>query len=97
MTYQILSPALVELAEAAEYYESKAPGLGADFIGEAERVISRIMDFPEAWSRIAENYRHCNFRRFPYAIVYSIEPADEILIVSIFHQHREPLSWKRNL
>ena len=69
MTYRILSPALVELTEAAEYYESKVPGLGGDFIVEADEAISRILDFPEAWGRISENHRHCNFRRFPYTIV----------------------------
>jgi hypothetical protein len=44
VTYRILSPALVELAEAAEYYESKAPGLGGDFIREAERVIPALSE-----------------------------------------------------
>ena len=97
MTYRILSPALIELTEAADFYESKVPGLGADFITEADEAISRILDFPEAWGRISEMHRHCNLRRFPYTIIDSIEPADEILIVSVFHQHREPLSWKRNL
>jgi len=97
MTYRILAPALVELTEAAEYYDSKVCGLGADFVGETDDAISRILDFPEAWGRISETHRHCRLRRFPYAIIYSIESTEEILIVSVFHQHREPLSWKTNL
>jgi len=97
MTYRFLSPALIELTEAAEFYESKVPGLGADFVFEADEAISRVLDFPEAWSRISNDYRHCNFRRFPYTIIYSMHSAEEILIVSVFHLHREPLSWKRNL
>jgi len=35
--------------------------------------------------------------RFPYAIIRTRDSDGEILIVSIFHQSREPLSWKRNL
>jgi len=46
MTFRFLSPALVELSEAAEYYDGKVPGLGADFIKEADESIERIVNFP---------------------------------------------------
>ena len=97
MTYSFLSPALAELTEAAEYYDEQLPGLGADFIQELDSAITRILNFPEAWGRISENYRHCNLRRFPYSIIYKQVNADEILIVAVFHQSREPKSWKENL
>ena len=45
MSYRILSLALIELSEAAESYESRVSGLGADFL--AEEAIARILDFPE--------------------------------------------------
>lgn len=97
MIYRFLSPALIELTEAAEYYEEKVPGLGADFVEELDAAVNRILKYPEAWARISENYRHCSLRRFPYTIIYAIENEREILIVSVFHQSREPLTWKRNL
>jgi toxin ParE2 len=97
MKYRILTPALRELADAAEYYESQVPGLGAEFLTEAETAFNRALDFPEAWCRMDEDFRHCNLRRFPYTVIYSIESADELLVVSVFHQHRKPLSWKRNI
>jgi len=96
MSYRFLSPALTELSEAAEFYEKSVPGLGSDFIDEVDAAIERILDFPDAWSRISEDYRHCNLRRFPYTIIYT-RYEGEILIVSIFHLTRDPLSWKRNL
>ncbi|MAS95668.1 MAG: plasmid stabilization protein [Verrucomicrobiales bacterium] len=97
MTYRFLTPALFELTEGAEYYGDRVPGLGADFIDETDRTIQRILRFPEAWGRISDEFRHCNLRRFPYTIVYLIESSEEILIVSVFHQNRRPLSWKDNL
>ncbi len=97
MNYRFLTSALSELAEVADYYEENLPGLGADFIEEIDAAIARILQFPEACGRISERYRHCNLRRFPYTIVYARVGEDEILIVSVFHQSREPLSWKRNL
>jgi plasmid stabilization system protein ParE len=97
MTWRILSPALAEIAEAADYYEGKVPGLGRDFVEELDAAICRILQFPDAWGRLAENYRHCSLRRFPYAVIYTRCSPEEIIVVSVFHQSREPLSWKRNL
>jgi toxin ParE1/3/4 len=65
MNYRILTPALIELREAAEYYETQVAGLGADFISETEFAIDRILQFPNAWGRISGGHRHCNLRRFP--------------------------------
>jgi plasmid stabilization system protein ParE len=95
--YQFLTPALFELTEAVEYYETQLLGLGLDFIEEIEATIIRILKFPEAWGQISEYYRHCNLRRFPYTLIYTSTSDDEIMIVSVFHQNREPLSWKNNL
>ncbi len=97
MTFRFLSPALIELTEAAEYYEEKVPGLGTEFIDEADAALALILNYPEAWTRVSENYRHCNFRKFPYTIIYARRSDKEILIISVFHQSREPLSWRRNL
>ncbi len=49
MTYRFLSPVLTEISEAAEFYDEKVPGLGADFVQEVDATIARILDFPDAW------------------------------------------------
>jgi plasmid stabilization system protein ParE len=97
MTYRFLTPATWEITEAADYYDSKVPGLGADFLDELEVAIEMILQFPEAWSIISKPFRHCFLRRFPYTIVYTLPTDQEVLIVSVFNQHREPMSWQRNL
>ena len=97
MIYRFLSPALLEITTAAEYYDRQVAGLGADFIDEVDASVERILRFPQAWGRISENFRHCNLRRFPYAIIYTIQDGGEVLIVSVFHQSKAPLSWKKNL
>jgi len=96
MTYRFLTPALEELTEAAEFYDERVSGLGADFVDEVDAAIERLLRFPEAWARISDDFRHCNLRRFPYSLIYTITDHNEILIVSVFHQSREPGSWKKN-
>lgn len=97
MTYRFLTPATQEIVDAAEYYDDRVSGLGADFLDELEATIQRILRFPEAWSVISSPFRHCSLSRFPYSIIYTPGTRNEILIVSVFHQSREPMTWTRNL
>jgi hypothetical protein len=70
MKCRFLSPALVELGEAAEFYEGRVAGLGADFLDEVDAAIERICRFPEAWGRLGDDYRRCSLRKFPFLIIY---------------------------
>jgi len=94
MNCRFLSPALVELRKAAAFYEERVVGLGADFLDEVDRAIERILRFPEAWGKLGGEYRRCALRRFPYLIIYSLMPDESVLIVAVFHQSREPGSWR---
>jgi toxin ParE1/3/4 len=93
MTYRLLSVAQQELADAMEYYERASPGLGLEFLDEVERTVRRILLQPEAWTRVSENHRRCRTRRFPYGLIYTLDP-DALLITAVFHLHRHPDSWK---
>lgn len=97
MNYRFLTPALVDIREAAEFYDSRVPGLGADFLDEIDAAMDRILCFPEAWGSLGGTYRRCHLRRFPYSVIYSIQTNAEILVISVFHQSREPRSWRENL
>ena len=96
MTFRFLSPALSELSEAADYYERQAE-MGREFVTEVEESIERILMFPLAWGKVSPDFHHCHLRKFPYTVIYKLENDDVIIIVSLFHQHRQPLSWKSNL
>ena len=62
MRYRLLSLADRELAEAAQWYEAQAAGLSQDFLDEFQAVMSRVMRFPEAWTRVGTRHRRCLFR-----------------------------------
>lgn len=97
MNYRFLTPALAEIREAAAFYEERVPGLGADFLDEVDVTMERILVFPEAWGSLGGRYRRCHLRRFPYSVIYSIQGNEEIVVVSVFHQCREPRTWRENL
>ena len=97
MNYRFLTPALAESREATAFYEGRISGMGADFLDEVDAAVGRILEFPEAWGALGGNSRRCHLRRFPFSVIYSIQAEDEIVVMSVFHQSREPRSWRENL
>jgi plasmid stabilization system protein ParE len=96
MNYSFDPAARKEYHSAVRYYEGARPSLGADFVLEVERTIAQILENPERWHKISTNYRRCNVRRFPYAVVYEVT-RDGVLIFAVAHHSRRPNYWKRRL
>lgn len=93
MNFDFHSEAESEFLEAIDYYEECETGLGFDFSIEVYASIQNIVSFPTAWPEIEGNIRRCLTQRFPYGILYSIEP-DKIFILAVMHLHRDPSYWK---
>lgn len=96
MKYAFHPEALPEYAEAVQYYgefaEQRTEGAQA-FIDAVEDAVYRIRESPTCYVAIDEDVRRCMTRRFPYGILYTIEP-DYILILAVMRCSREPGSWK---
>lgn len=82
-----------ELLEAQAWYESKALGLGFEFARAADSAVASALRNPYAHLRIEEEFRRVLFRKFPYTLIYLPSP-NELLVVSFFHQHRKPDTWR---
>ncbi len=93
MTIVFHPEAAKEFYASIEYYEDCELGLGYDFSIEIYTTIQHIMDHPKAWSILEGDVRRCLTNRFPYGILYSIEP-DTIFILAIMNLHRHPDYWK---
>ncbi len=72
MKVEFLSIAEAELVEAVSYYNGQSEGLGYEFAVEVRQTISRILRFPDAWTRLSVHTRRCRTKRFPYGVVYQI-------------------------
>jgi hypothetical protein len=93
MNYSFHPAARLEFLEAIAYYEECRKGLGLDFSREVYLSISRVVQFPLAWSEFSEDTRRCLTKRFPYGLIYQIVD-EEILIVAVTQLNREPGYWK---
>lgn len=84
MRYVFHPDALNEYAEAVQFYTESRIELAQAFINAVEDAIFRIVESPTRWRVIDEDIRRCLTRKFPYGILYTIEP-DFILIVAVMH------------
>ena len=86
-----------ELIAAARFYETRASGLGANFIRQMERTLADVVVHPNAGSLfMGTTIRRRLMQRFPYGVVYEVE-TENISVIAIMHLQRRPGYWKRRL
>lgn len=81
-----------ELIEAAEWYEDRSEGLGDRFLDEVARCIDEVRGDPERFPVVRKNVRRKSLRRFPYNLLFIIEPTS-VRFVAVMHQKRRPGYW----
>ena len=86
-----------ELIAAARFYETRASGLGANFIRQIERTLADVVVHPNAGSLfMGTTIRRRLMQRFPFGVVYEVE-TENISVIAIMHLRRRPGYWKRRL
>lgn len=85
-----------DVAEAYNWYESREPGLGEDFLRCVEVCLLVIQRHPHAFPLTVDEFRHAPIRRFPFEIFY--EPtAEAIIVYAVFHGSQDPQKWRKRL
>ena|SRR5437868_2358574 len=82
-----------ELIEAAQYYERRVATLGVQFLNDADRAVSIILEAPERWRIIERDVRSYLMPRFPYAIYYRAL-VDHVRVLAFKHHSRHPDYWR---
>lgn len=87
----LLKRAQKEFLESWIWYEDKQAGLGERFKTELYQRIHAIEQHPERYPLRTPLYRETRVNVFPYLIIYRIDKAKKLVIVtSIFHASRNP-------
>ena len=89
-----------DVAEAADWYESRQPGLGAEFVEEIIRVWDALADNPLLNCR-RHPTKHIRWRypdRFPYRVVYEVNEANQtVKVAAVLHAARHDRHWKKRV
>lgn len=93
---EYLDEALDEAEEAARWYAERSPAAAAGFADELDVAAAVIEQAPEAWPPYDHGTRRFLLRRFPYYLVYRIDPT-RVVVLAIAHARRRPGYWKDRL
>ena len=93
MKLRFLPAAREELEAAALYLDERAPGLGADLVGDVERIGELVCEFPQIGRSLDSLHRSIPLQRFSFSLAYRIG-ADEVIIIAVAHNRRRPGYWR---
>ncbi|KOR33065.1 plasmid stabilization protein [Achromatium sp. WMS3] len=85
-----------EFLAAIEYYEVCRAGLGQQFRMAVEKQLKNIENMPFLFRVLHKSFRRCLVPKFPYAIIFTIEPYG-ILIIAVVHVKRDPNYWHKRI
>jgi len=93
MNYRFVRAARAEHLDEVAFYENRLPGLGQDYLAEFEAVMARICATPDFYPSVGvPDIRKAGLKRFPFHVIYRVEPA-QIVILAIAHHRRRPTYW----
>jgi len=89
-----------DVAEAADWYDEKSPGLGEEFVEEVLKVFDALTANPLLNSRRhpRKDVRWRYPERFPYRVIYQVRQRDQIVIVAaVLHAAKHDREWRRRV
>jgi toxin ParE1/3/4 len=82
-----------EYLRATVYYENERPGLGAEFQSEVQATLQKVLAHPDRYPIAARDIRVLPTDRFPYSVYYRVR-GTRIVVISVFHESRDPAEWQ---
>ena len=96
MRVRFLSPAEREYLTDLEYYTSQAVDLGRAFLDDLDHAVALLIEHPHIGAPFDGDVRRLLLRRFQHSLIYVVD-TDEVVILAVQHQSRQPDSWRKNL
>ena len=90
---RLTSAAQGDIADALDWYDQHAPGIGSRFLGEFEALVLRLGENPRQFPQTYRELRRAGFRHFPYGLFFRLNSA-EVEIIACFHASRAPRRWQ---
>lgn len=93
---EYLDEAIQEAEAAARWYAERSSSAAFGFADEIDAAVAAIQQHPDTWPAYDHGTRHYLLRRYPFSVVYRVEPA-RVLIVAVAHGRRRPGYWTSRL
>lgn len=94
MKVSLSREAQADLQEATDWYLDALAFAAADeFADELDRAWLRLAEFPALGVTGKQGTRLLRLNKFPYSLVYRIEP-DRVRVIAVAHHSRRPGYWR---
>ena len=81
-----------DVAGSYDWYESREPGLGEDFLRLVEACVRGIQRHPEIYPAAIDEFRRAPIRRFPFEIFYELKASLSTLYFTTHKIHKSGAS-----
>ncbi|MGI9341970.1 MAG: type II toxin-antitoxin system RelE/ParE family toxin [Gammaproteobacteria bacterium] len=72
--------------------------MGAEFLAEVDYSLALLKQNPRLGHRMDDTYRRIHLRRFPYSLLYKLNPEARLIqIIVVSHQRRRPDYWRNRV
>jgi plasmid stabilization system protein ParE len=88
--------AKAEVAEAAQWYDSRERGLGRSFVHALKAATAALRRNPFLYQIVLGQARRLILRRFPYCVIYEIQDSD-VVVLACHHEARDPGAWEQRI
>ena len=85
-----------DVLAAAEWYEARRVGLGADFVGAFAACLAAISEAPARHAQVQgyDAFRRARMPRFPYHVIFRVDDSERAaVVVAVAHGRRDPDHW----
>ena len=81
-----------DVVSAANWYDERHAGLGADFSVRVFHATEQLIADPERRNAIQYGLRYWPIARFPYVVFYDLTDS-EVIVVGVMHTSQNPDKW----
>ena len=96
MRIKILSSAMDDLYEARLFYEKQGEGLGDYFFDSIFSDIDSLVLYGGIHGKVYDYYRLLS-KRFPYAVYYTVEDSEVVVVQRVLDLRQNPKKIRRAL
>ena len=95
-TYILLAEAQEEYESAFNWYTERSITAAENFIADIDYTLELICSYPNRWRNEYDDFFELGLKKYPFSIIYLIDNAHRLVIVSsIYHHSRNPKSKYR--
>lgn len=87
-----------DVDETLYWYKLHNEELAKEFYKNLIQAFYNILHNPKSYQKVHRDSRRCLVKKFPYSIIFNIDEVNlQIIIITVFHNSRNPKSWKERI